>query len=286
MKEIQDALIKWTGSKRHLAKEIIKYFPQNINTYYEPFLGGGSIFLTLLNSKINIKKFILSDINNDLIELWKNIYTNPKYVLEEYKKHWLLFNNNFDENSISIIANRKKVFSDLKKEFNKTKDVGIFLFLTRTSINGLIRYNKKGEFNSSCHFTRPGIKPEKLEKIIYYWFEKMNKVEVEFINQSYEKINTFQKNDLIFLDPPYFKSGSMYYGTIDYEKLWNWIENIKCNWKFLTFDGKRNENDYTHDIPNKIIEKHIYLNKKNSSYSNLNKNNEKTLVEESFYILK
>lgn len=36
-------VIKWSGSKRSQAEEIISYFPRNYNTYYEPFIGGGSI---------------------------------------------------------------------------------------------------------------------------------------------------------------------------------------------------------------------------------------------------
>ncbi len=31
-------LIKWTGSKRYLAETIVSYFPQDIDTYYEPFV--------------------------------------------------------------------------------------------------------------------------------------------------------------------------------------------------------------------------------------------------------
>ena len=41
-------LIKWTGSKSSISSKIIKYFPENINVYYEPFLGGGSVFFKLL----------------------------------------------------------------------------------------------------------------------------------------------------------------------------------------------------------------------------------------------
>lgn len=58
-------VIKWSGSKRSQSDEIIKYFPTNIDTYYEPFIGGGSMLMTLmLNSdRIKVKHYICSDIN-------------------------------------------------------------------------------------------------------------------------------------------------------------------------------------------------------------------------------
>ena len=33
-------VIKWSGSKRSQANDILKFFPKQINTYYEPFCGG------------------------------------------------------------------------------------------------------------------------------------------------------------------------------------------------------------------------------------------------------
>ena len=55
--------LKWTGSKRYIAKEIISYFPKKIDTYYEPFCGSASILIELLQSDIKVKKYIISDIN-------------------------------------------------------------------------------------------------------------------------------------------------------------------------------------------------------------------------------
>lgn len=48
--------IKWSGSKRSQAEEILKRFPRQINTYYEPFCGGCSILRRLLDGDIEVKK--------------------------------------------------------------------------------------------------------------------------------------------------------------------------------------------------------------------------------------
>jgi DNA adenine methylase len=50
LKYSEKPIIRWSGSKRNQAKEIIKYFPKNIDTYYEPFCGGASILYRLLIS--------------------------------------------------------------------------------------------------------------------------------------------------------------------------------------------------------------------------------------------
>lgn len=63
-----ETVIKWSGSKRSQCKEIINNFPKEIDTYYELFLGGGSVFLELLsNEEIQVNKFIVNDLNSDLI---------------------------------------------------------------------------------------------------------------------------------------------------------------------------------------------------------------------------
>jgi DNA adenine methylase len=51
-----EPIIKWSGSKRSQSEEIVKKFPKEINTYYEPFVGGASILFQLLHSNIKVKK--------------------------------------------------------------------------------------------------------------------------------------------------------------------------------------------------------------------------------------
>ena len=86
-------LMKWSGSKESQATEIIKLFPEQIETYYEPFLGGGSIFLNLLDSDIKINKFILSDLNSELISVYNLIKNNHKLLIDKYIYHYNNYNN-------------------------------------------------------------------------------------------------------------------------------------------------------------------------------------------------
>jgi hypothetical protein len=69
---LQHVLIKWTGSKRRQAKQIVAQFPRKIATYYEPFLGGGSVLYELLGSDIEVGRFEVSDICEPLCHFQKS----------------------------------------------------------------------------------------------------------------------------------------------------------------------------------------------------------------------
>jgi DNA adenine methylase len=87
-------LIKWTGTKRSSTEEILKYFPYEIDSYYEPFCGSCSLGISLLqNEKINVKRFVFSDINKDLINLLNAIKSTPNTIIESYFNLWNEFNN-------------------------------------------------------------------------------------------------------------------------------------------------------------------------------------------------
>ncbi len=80
-------IIKWSGSKRSQVDEIIRYFPRIIDTYYEPFVGGGSVLYQLL-SKRHVNHVVCSDINPDLISLWNLIKTSPEALMKHYEELW------------------------------------------------------------------------------------------------------------------------------------------------------------------------------------------------------
>lgn len=189
------SVIKWSGSKRSVAAELSKYI-QKGETYYEPFVGGGALMPFAKSTKA-----IASDIIPELINLWNAIKISPINVADEYSIRWHRLQNE-----------GPAVYYEIRDHFNATKNYYDFLFLTRTCVNGLIRYNKNGEFNNSFHLSRPGINPKTLKNIIIKWSDTIQ--HFEFINVDYrECLSTVKKGDFVFLDPPYGGTKNRYTKT-------------------------------------------------------------------------
>lgn len=244
-------VIKWSGSKRSQADKIKKYIPNTFKKYYEPFIGGGSILYT-----INPSHAICGDICAPLIDLWNEIKHNPQKLAIEYEKRWL-----------KLQTDGHSIYYKIRDNFNKTHSPEDLLFLSRTCVNGLIRFNAQGNFNNSFHHTRPGISPQKLTKIIYDWSKHIQGT--QFIAQDYTQTTLdAKKGDFIYLDPPYFHTKGRYYGSIDYEKFFNYLESLnRKDIKFiLSFDGIRGKNNYIINLPKDLYKRHELIPSGNSSF--------------------
>ena len=269
--------IKWSGSKRSQCDEIISYFPRKIETYYESFLGGGSVAYRLMNSDINVNKFVLSDLNSDLINLYKLIQNDYKSVVSHYELLWNELNKDSD------FERKKLYFAEIRKRLNEKHDPKDFMFIMRTTTNGMPRYNSDGEFNNSFHVTRNGIEPFRLEKILKEWNKTLNNHNVEFINASYD-IFSPNENDFCYYDPPYANTKGMYFGAIDNGKFFSFLSDLKCPYCF-SFDGFFCEDeDSTYDVPKSVYDEHVYLKNGNSSFRRVIGNKTDKIIYESPYI--
>ena len=272
-----EPVIKWSGSKRSQAEEIIKYFPKEIDTYYEPFIGGGSMMRTLIDDdSIKVKSIVCSDINADLINLWNYIKNDFEGVYFHYKTLWNELTK--DENK----ERKKEFFNTIRERYNKDRNPLDFMFIMRTTTNGMPRYNNSGEFNNSFHITRDGIIPDKLYKILEEWSYKLNKKNVQFIVSDYKDIIP-KENDFIYMDPPYANTKGMYFGGIDNEQLFDYIRNLKCKFA-LSFNGKSGDVDNTYNVPEDIYNKHIYIKSGNSSFKRVIGKSNDSIVYESLYL--
>lgn len=268
--------VKWSGSKRTQAPNICKYITTEYDTYYELFCGGCSMLFYILNNYPNkFKRYVCNDINKPLIQLYKLIKTDYKEVQRSYEILWRELNKDSD------LERKKKFFNRARESFNKNHDPRVFFFIMRTTTNGMPRYNSAGEFNNSFHVTRNGMNPERTEKVLEEWSTLLNLYNVQFYSRSYEEFKP-KENDLLYLDPPYANTKGMYYGTIDYEVLWQFLKNIESDW-LLSFDGIAGTEDNTVEIP-KIYNEHVYINSGNSSFRRVIGNSKDTQVQESLYI--
>lgn len=270
-------VIKWSGSKRSQASRIVAEIKQNYDIYYEPFCGGCSVLFYILNNcPQRFKHFICSDINEHLIELYLTIKDSPEDVFNSYNDMWHTLNADDD------IDRKRDYFNSVRAEFNKTHNPLLFFFIMRTTTNGMPRYNKSGEFNNSFHVTRNGMQPNMLRKIIYTWSSLLKKYDVQFVSCSYDNFRGSEK-DLMYFDPPYFNTKGMYYGAIDYDRFWEYLNTLVCDY-LLSFNGTAGVKNNVVDIPTHLYNKHILVPSGNSSFRRVVGISNDTHVCESLYI--
>jgi DNA adenine methylase len=274
-------VIKWSGSKRSQAQNIVSYIPdKKYETYYEPFCGSCAILAYILENENIANKFnsfICSDLNRDLIESFNLIKYNPEKVVQDYFSMWNDMNK--DENSID---DKKKFFESVRSRLNKIHNPSDFIFVMRTTTNGMPRYNKKGDFNNSFHVTREGITPDKFEKIVFEWNSLLLKYNVQFVNQSFTKVNP-SENDFIYLDPPYANVKGMYFGGFDNTVLFDFLDTLECDW-IMSYDGIAGNQNLITAVPETLYKRHMLIDNGNSSFRRVIGNDKNCNVQESLYL--
>ena len=75
-------MLKWVGGKRQLLSEIVPMIDSKCSTYVEPFVGGGAVLF-----KMQPKKAIINDYNQELINVYKTVRDNLDDLLVELKAH-------------------------------------------------------------------------------------------------------------------------------------------------------------------------------------------------------
>jgi DNA adenine methylase len=146
MKKNISPFIKWVGGKTQLINEINEMLPKEIDTYIEPFIGGGAILFSLLENR-DIPNIVINDRNIDLVNTYKTVRDNVNELINilsifEYNYHSIDGDNNL----------KNKYYYRMREIFNShSEDIitqsAIFIFLNKTCFNGLFRVNKKNEFN-------------------------------------------------------------------------------------------------------------------------------------------
>lgn len=257
----QKPFLRWAGGKTWLLKNISSFLPGSFNNYHEPFLGGGSVFFYLKPPNNSY----LSDSNSELVNAYKQIRDNVEEV-------------------ISIL----KTYSNTKLEYYRIRNINfknnvnaaaIFIYLNRTSFNGIYRVNLNGEYNVPYGYNN--YKSLYDFELLRNGSKALNCTEIncrDFENS----LNNVKNNDLVFLDPPYtvshIKNGFIKYNEKlflwqDQERLALYIEEIKKIGAFYLMTNAKHEsveNLYSkYDMPI-VLNRFSTIGGKNAKRSSIN----------------
>lgn len=217
----------YVGDKYKLMSQLLPLFPHIIDTYYEPFCGGGSSFLN-----VKASKYVLGDIDRYMVKLHNmlNGYANKSqeffekiYQIENKYELSASYRQDIvpDELKSQYIKTyfakfNKNGFDRMRCEFNQNKDdIELLYVLLIYGFNRMLRFNSNGDFNLPVGNVDLN---QNVIKALRYYFEFCSKNEVLFYTLDFRdffKMWNFKNNDFIYLDPPYLISNS------EYNKLWS-----------------------------------------------------------------
>ena len=190
--------LKWAGGKGQLLSEIESRLPQGletgeIDTYVEPFVGGGAVFFYMAQRYENIKRFYLFDINNDLVNCYNAIKNDVKSLINKLGK----LENDFLPLGKSA---RKDFYYQIRDQFNRDRKSAKIIFLNKNCYNGLYRVNRKDQFNVPFgYYKNPTIcNAENLENA------SLVLQKAEIICADFEKSDKYiDDKTFVYFDPPY-----------------------------------------------------------------------------------
>lgn len=227
-KEIKRSPLFYVGDKYKLMKQLVDFFPTEIDHFYEPFTGGGTVFLN-----IKAKKYYINDIDKHLVNIHKLLIRSsdePKKFFKNVEK--IIKKYNFSRSYIEdIIPNslkkewkktyiakfNKEGYEELRKHVNnyKKNDPLILYILLIYGFNRMLRFNGGGKFNlpvGNVDFNKNVV------RALNGYFEFVGNKKIKISSIDFRKFfseKIYNKNDFVYIDPPYLITSS------EYNKLWD-----------------------------------------------------------------
>ena len=230
---IKSKLVGWIAETRQWNGE---------GVWIEPFMGSGVVGFNL-----KPRKALFCDTNPHLISFYQGINTGTitPMVVREF----------LESEGPRLAKHGADYYYEVRKRFNREKSPLDFLFLNRACFNGLLRFNRKGEFNVPF-----GHKPERFSKA--YVTKIVNQVEWvakraslsawTFLHQDFRlTLSCATEADFIYCDPPYAGRHTDYFNTWNetHEKsLYQDLKTTKA--QFILSTWHSNEHRENPAIPN------------------------------------
>lgn len=189
-----EPVMKWAGGKRQILSTLKELLPLETltgHTYYEPFVGGGSVFLSLSHDNA-----VINDSNPELVNVYEQIKKAPEQVIELLQEHAQRHSKNY----YYEVRERDRTPNYL--ELPAVERAARTIYLNRTCFNGLYRVNRNGHFNVPIgSYISPQIVRERQIREIS---EYLNNNNIQILCGDFEDaVVNAQAGDVVYFDPPY-----------------------------------------------------------------------------------
>lgn len=192
--------VKWAGGKSQLLNEIRTKYPQKIERYCEPFVGGGAVLLDIL-ANFSPVEVMINDINSALVNTYRQVQNNIEPLISRLEVMQTEFWTADSEKRKTIYSQKRELFNDLVNDNEDSLEkAALFIFLNKTCFNGLYRVNRKGQFNVPIgSYKKPPIcDAENLR----YISKLLQNVKIKC--GDYKDCADFiDSNTFVYIDPPY-----------------------------------------------------------------------------------
>jgi len=236
-------LFIWAGGKTKVLKHYARFMPTAFETYYEPFFGGGAMFVYVMNT-YQPKNVVINDINSDVVNIYKAIKTD----LTEFQQRL----DSLESQYLPLSKDdRKKFYFDTRhlhawnyQEWSPTFEAATLYFLMKTGFNGIYQLNK----NTNGRYGTPAGLLNQKDKVydrdvLNWWHNALQNVTIK--SGDWKDAVENDPNGFFFFDPPYRDSFADYGNGFGDEALTSLLDFADA--QNLVFVANRADDDWFDD---------------------------------------
>ncbi|MCH5291535.1 MAG: Dam family site-specific DNA-(adenine-N6)-methyltransferase, partial [Treponema sp.] len=141
--------VKWAGGKSQLLAEIRAKYPQRVERYCEPFVGGGAVLFDVLQT-FHPEQVLINDINAELMSTYAQVRDNVENLIAMLSGLQTRYRSQGADENKAFFYEKRGRYNQIKlngSESESLEKAALFIFLNKTCFNGLYRVNSKGLFN-------------------------------------------------------------------------------------------------------------------------------------------
>ena len=212
-------MLTWPGSKKGELDELLPYVPEFSGTYVEPFLGSAAMFFALKPSSA-----LLSDASPELMSFYGSVRDRFRWLKDELE--WLE-----GEYAAADDGWKRKMYDQARDTLNgatmgDVSQAAAFYFVNKVSFSGLIRRNRRGEYNVPWGRGK-GFNSDAVTELHSRALRDAELTVCDFE----ESLMRCTEDDFVFLDPPYDSEFSDYagrFGEDEHRRLSEVFHELPC----------------------------------------------------------